>query len=69
MPPSLKKPGLSTSTIYSNLKKVKVERTEAPRRSTRACAKQARGFYNERAMELIAWKGTGTRLDPYDATG
>ena len=25
MPPSLKKPGLSTSTIYSNLKKVKVE--------------------------------------------
>ena len=29
--------------------------------------KKKKGFYSQRAMELEAWKGTGTKDDPYDA--
>ena len=49
------------------LKKVKVERTGPLRRSTREGIKKKKGFYSQRAMELEAWKGTGTKDDPYDA--
>ena len=49
------------------LKKVKIERTGPLRRSTREGIKKKKGFYSQRAMELEAWKGTGTKDDPYDA--
>ena len=43
-----------------------MERTGPLRRSTKKASKK-KGFYSQRAMELEAWKGTGTKDDPYDA--
>ena len=54
-------------TTKPRLKKVKLERTGPLRRSTREGIKKKKGFYSQRAMELEAWKGTGTKDDPYDA--
>ena len=58
----------AATTTKPRLKKVKIERTGPLRRSTREGLKKGKGFsYSQQALELKAWRGTGTQDDPYDA--